>query len=204
MTQHQETVQIPVPAYRISANSIIHAGDLTQKKYIKAALSSNVITNSEEIIGKATVTDLFPGELILKDKLKSDTQVLQAGEVFVTVRTENLEQILGGNICRNMMVDVLYTDGPEKPPIVLAESAVVAAVLDEKGSSMTAPVNIAQAAMNGIAGTDKPPKFIILKVKRTESYEFTRPLNGGHILITQISEETNSNQPNQEKEETID
>ncbi len=185
---NQETVQVPVPAHKISANTIIKPEDLAQKKYIKAALNDNVVVNAQKVIGKAAVTDLYPGELILKTKLKEKLQVLGPGEVFVTVKADSLEQVLGGNICRNMVVDVIYTEETEKPPVLLAENAVVVSVLDENGKAMSEPVNVAQAAVSGITGRDKTPKYIMLKVKRNESYEFTRPLNGGHILITQVGD----------------
>lgn len=181
-------INIPVPAHRITANTIIQASDLTEKRYIKAALGTDVITNPQEIIGMATTTDLYPGELILKDKLKTEIQILNPGEVFITVKADNLEQILGGNISRSMIVDVIYTEGSDKPPVLLAENALVVAVMDENGKTMAEPVAVAQAAVQGITGRERPPKYIMLKVKRQESYEFTRPLNGGHILITQVGE----------------
>lgn len=188
VSKNQETVNVPVPAEKISANTIIQADDLTTKPYIKAAISNNVELNQQKIIGKAAVTDLYPGELVLKSKLKSNMQVLKPGEVFVTVKAESLEQILGGNICRNMIVDVIYTEEAEKPPVLLAENAIVVAVMDEKGKSMAEPVAVAQAAIQGITGREKAPQYVMLKIKRKESYEFTRPLNGGHILITQVGQ----------------
>jgi len=203
VAENQEMVSIPVPAHKITANTVIQPSDLTEKKYIKAALGADVMINPHKIIGKAAVTDLYPGELILKNKLKPDIQVLNPGEVFVTVKADNLEQILGGNICRNMIVDVIYTEDSEKPPVLLAENAVVVAVMDENGKSMIEPVAVAQAAVQGITGRERPPKYIMLKVKRQESYEFTRPLNGGHILITQVGEVKPAGNTNPKKEQNV-
>ncbi len=180
MVANQDSVMVPVPTHRIYPNQVIQKSDLMEKKILKVAVENTTVINPEEIAGMVTLTDLFPGEPIWRDKLVTPETALNAGEALVTIKAENLEQVLGGNIRPNMIVDVLYTNGPEKPPVLLAESAKVIMVLGEDGKALDAPL---------LPGAQpRTPKMVTLKVKSQEIYEFTRPLNGGFAMLAQVGQ----------------
>jgi len=191
--EHQEKISVPVPAHKIETNHVIETGDLITKTVLKASLETNDVTAVDQIVGMAAKIELYPNELILREKLESATQVLKPGEVLVTVKAENLEEILGGRIRPNMLVDVLFTANVDAPPAILAERARVIATLTQDGKPVNSEIT-AKAAITNVTGNSTQPKLILLKVKRNESYNFTKPLNGGHVLITQVGEDTtNSN-----------
>jgi len=175
---NQESVSIPVPTHRIYPNQVIKQSDLIEIRVVKSSVAPKTVTDPTQVAGKVAVTDLFPSEQIRGDKLVEPDQALKTGEAIVTVKAENLEQIMGGNIEPNMIVDVLYTGKEEEYPVLLAESAKVLSVLRGDGSTVGEGI---------LPGKDNTPKMVTLKVKKQEIYEFTRPLRGGFVMLVQVA-----------------
>lgn len=175
VSTHQDMVSIPVPARNISPGETIGAGDIVGKQFVRLAVDPVTVANSSDVVGKVAVTDLFPGEQIREDKLINQSDTLKPGEAFVSVKTDKFEAVLSGRLKSNMLVDVLCADekvAPPSPPVILAENALVMAVTNEN----------VENAEGQKAGT----RYVLLKVKKQESYNFTKPLTGGQIYFVQI------------------
>lgn len=174
VSTHQDMVTLPVPARHISPGETVGTGDITSRQFVKLAVDPAAAASSSDVVGKVTVTDLFPGEQIRKDKLIDQSDALKPEEAFVSVKTDKLEAILSGRLRPNMLVDVLCAEdkvNPPPPPVILAENALVMAVTEE-------------AAGNGQKSNTR---YVLLKVKKQESYNFTKPLTGGQIYFVQVS-----------------
>lgn len=180
--QNQETVTVPVPAHRINAGQVIQVGDLTAKKLVKAALEPDIAANTAEVVGKVSVLDLLPGEPVMKAKLIPPEGSMRSDEAMVAVRIDQLESALGGTVKPNMLVDVIYIADKDRPPVIMAEKASVMSVLAEGGST----VNVPQTGLTGLAEGGQQLRYVVLKVKRNESFEFVRPLTGGHVLLAHV------------------
>lgn len=172
VSTHQVTVALPTPARKISAGEVIAAGDLAVRHFVLAARDPAAVANPAEAVGMCSATDLYPGEQIRRDKLVSPQETLHPGEAFVTVRLEKQEQFLGGRLAPNMAVDVVWVSGEKGSPPVLLGSGVVAGVLDESGRPGGDP--------------SKPvPRFAVLRVRKEDAPNFSRPLTGGSVFVIQ-------------------
>ncbi|WP_459908242.1 CpaB family protein [Desulfotomaculum defluvii] len=183
---HQEKVKVPVVMQKVPQYSIIGPGMIEMQDKLKLATDPYAIKTLQEIEGKVAVTDLIPGEQIRSDKLANTDILLQPGEAFVTVRIEKPEQALAGQIRANSIVNVMWTAGPNSPSSILAEKARVMTLLDE-GLKPVHTASIFQGVVTNAAEQAPIAKYVMLKVKERESYEFTRPLTGGFILLSEVS-----------------
>lgn len=186
VANNQETVSLPVPAHVIYAGQVITPGDLTIRKFLKAAQEPLSVQNTTEINGMVAASDLYPMEQIRVDKLVASQNVLNTGEAYVSIKADSLEQVLGGQIRPNMQVDVYHVVNLENAPTLLAKDAVISGVVGASGK--VTPVE-----------NDPPvPKWVILKVKESDSSNFTRPIMGGKVFLSQtgyMSMSTNLNLP---------
>lgn len=172
VADNQERVELPTPAHMIYAGQVITPSDLTTRKYLKAAQEPAAAVNIAEIAGKVAATDLYPMEQIRTDKLMNPENILAEGEARVAVKVESLEQFVAGTLRPNMICVVDYTDGDKNsPPTRLSQKAILIGITDDKGTHVTS------------AGI---PRWLIFKVDARELPNFTRPLNGGKVLVSQI------------------
>ncbi|ABO49362.1 SAF domain protein [Desulforamulus reducens MI-1] len=183
---HQEKVKVPVVKQKVTQYSMIGPGMIEMQDKLKLAADPYAVKTLQEIEGKVAVTDLIPGEQIRPDKLANTDILLQPGEAFVTVRIEKPEQALAGQIRANSIVNVMWTAGPNSPSSVLAEKARVMSLMDE-GLKPVHTASVFQGVVTNATGQAPIPKYVMLKVKERESYEFTRPLTGGFILLSEVS-----------------
>lgn len=189
VADNQEMVNLPTPAHIIYAGQVITPDNITSRKFLKAAQEQTSVTDMSAIAGMVAATDLYPGEQIRADKLRSPENVLNNGEAYVSFKAESLEQIIGGQIRPNLLVDVYHVEDKNYPPVLLAKNAVISAITDDKG-------NLASKGNNTV------PKWIILRVKGNESVNFTRPLLGGKVLITQVGIKSSIDSPEENIEES--
>lgn len=184
VANNQETISLPVPAHVIYAGHVITPGDITIRKFLKAAQEPTSIQDTTEITGRVAASDLYPMEQIRADKLVPPENILNTGEAYVSIKADSLEQILGGQIQPNMQVDVYHVVDLENAPVLLAKSAIVSGIVGASGS-VTPTQN------------DPPvPKWVLLKVKETECANFTRPVMGGKVFLSQTGYmSTNVSQP---------
>lgn len=174
---------VPAPAYRINAGQVIQTGDLTTKKIFKAALEPGIATRMSEVVGRVSALDLLPGEPVMMAKLIPPESAMKNDEAMVALRIDQLQSALGGTVKPNMLVDVIYIADKDRPPVIMAEKASVMSVLAEGGS----PVNVTQTGLAGyVEGGQQQLRYVVLKVKRNESFEFVRLLTGGHVLLAHV------------------
>ncbi|WP_449241478.1 SAF domain-containing protein [Desulfoscipio gibsoniae] len=173
VAENQETVSLPTPAHIIYAGQVITPDNLTSRSYLKAAQEETSLTNISSIAGMVAATDLYPGEQIRVDKLLTPESVLNNGEAYVSFKAESLEQIIGGQIRPNLLVDIYHVEDKSYPPVILAKNAVISAITDDKGNLVP-------------KGDNAVPKWVVLKVKGNEAVNFTKPLLGGKVLVAQV------------------
>lgn len=96
----------------IPINTVISEGDLTKKYIPKDAVTNDMITNKDEIVGKAVVTKSFPGQYAIKQQLVEPNNIdpfenmdlTQYRKVSIEVPSKDA---IGGNIKRGDRVDLL-------------------------------------------------------------------------------------------------
>lgn len=172
VNDNQERVELPTPAHMIYAGQVISPTDITTRKYLKAAQEPTATVDISEIAGRVAATDLYPSEQIRTDKLLTQESILEEGEARVAVKVDSLEQFVAGSLRPNMLCIIDYTDGDQSsPPTRLSQKAILLGITDDKG--------------NNISGASVPC-WLIFKVDVRDLPNFTRPLNGGKVLIGQI------------------
>lgn len=97
----------------ISVNTVIQESDLTKKFVPKDAVTADMVTNKEEVIGKAIATKVYPGEYVIKQKLIEANQI----DPFEQMDLSNYRKIsiavdmkdaVGGNIKKGDRVDLSF------------------------------------------------------------------------------------------------
>lgn len=180
VSTHQEMISVPVPAHDIASGTIVAAGDLTTRQFVKQAFDPMACSDIQEIVGKMAVVDLYAGEMIRRDKMIPPVYALNPDEVFVTVKANKLESVLGGKLQVNMVVDVLFNAGSENPPVLLGSDALVVSITNEQSA---AGQSLEQQLQQ--QGANTLPLYVMLKIKKSESFNFARPLSGGEVYLVQ-------------------
>lgn len=102
----------------ISVNTVIQEGDLVKKYVPKDAVTADMVTNKDEIVGKAIATKVYPGEYVIKQKLIEESQI----DPFEQMDLSNYRKIslsvdmrdaVGGNLKKGDRVDLSFVGDAE-------------------------------------------------------------------------------------------
>lgn len=102
----------------ISVNTVIQEGDLVKKYIPKDAVTSDMVTDKNEVVGKAIATKVYPGEYVIKQKLIEENQI----DPFEQMDLSNYRKIslsvdmrdaVGGNLKKGDKVDLSFVGTSE-------------------------------------------------------------------------------------------
>jgi Flp pilus assembly protein CpaB len=191
VSEHKETVLVPVVEKNIPQNSIIKQDDVAMKPVKISAVDPQAERTLQDILGKVTVSPMAPGEQVRRNKITTTEYLLSLGESLVCIKTEKPESVLSGKINPGKYVNVIWLQNQNSPPQMLANRAKIVALLDDNMQ----PVNTADGQTQSIVTQVVPgqqkatPKYALLKVKESESYDFVRPLSGGFVSLIEVPAE---------------
>lgn len=201
LAEHKETVLMPVVEKSIQQNAIIGQDAVEMKPVKVGAVDPSAVRSLQDILGKVAVTPMVPGEQVRRDKLASTDYLLNPGESLVCIKTDRPDAVLAGQINPGKYVNVVWLQSQNNPPQVLASRAKIIALLDESMNpvnSTTSGVTTQSIVSQVVPGQQKPiPKYALLKVKESESYDFVRPLSGGFVSLIEVPGDPAVQQPQQ-------
>ncbi|OPY63686.1 MAG: hypothetical protein A4E56_00409 [Pelotomaculum sp. PtaU1.Bin065] len=189
LSTHQDTVLMPVVEKKIEQNTIIDNFSVEMKPVKKGAIDPLSVQSMQEILGKLAVSELVPGEQVRRDKLASPDYLLNPGEALVCVRTEKPEEVLAGQLTPGKRVNVVWLQNQNNPPQILARNAKVVSLSNENLQAVNTSTtsSVSQGIVSQVVpGQLTVPKYVLLKVKESESYDFARPLSGGFVSLVEV------------------
>ena len=102
----------------ISVNTVIQEGDIVKKYVPKDAVTADMVTDKNEVVGKAIATKVYPGEYVIKQKLIEESQI----DPFEQMDLSNYRKIslsvdmrdaVGGNLKKGDRVDLSFVGDAE-------------------------------------------------------------------------------------------
>lgn len=97
----------------IPVNTVIQEGDLVKKHIPRDAVTNDMVTNKEDVVGKAVSTKSFPGQYVIKPQLVNpeDTDPFEQMDLSnyrkISIETESKDAV-GGNLKRGDKVDLAF------------------------------------------------------------------------------------------------
>lgn len=144
----------------IPVNTVIQDGDLTKDVIPKSAVTADMITNKDDVLGKAVVNKSFAEQYIIKSQLVEPENVDPFEEMDLTNYRKvsisiSSKDAIGGNIKRGDTVDLLAIRQGEHSGDAAVESKIfmqnvlVYNVIDEAGRKYFDQTEGTDAIMNG-------------------------------------------------------
>ncbi|SHE97554.1 pilus assembly protein CpaB [Desulfofundulus australicus DSM 11792] len=162
---HRETVRVPVPARDIPPYTVISSQDVTWRDIVAGGEEPGAVRDPAEAVGKLSLTTLYRGEQIRKERLADPGLV--AGRQVVSLNVD-VARCVGGSLRAGDLVDVWWVNDPNPATgwTLAASDAVVLDIRDSAGKSVLASNNIVQQALGGAApSSSNPPAVVVLAVK---------------------------------------
>lgn len=207
----------PTLAYQytnhLTAGTEITASDLQEVKIPKEAITSDFVLNPEEVIGKATISDVYPGEYVINSHL-SDPEDL---DIFASMDLEDYVKVVipvtnatagGGLINSGDTVDLVFIGEGEamfsaedsdedKDSVVYAtrfmSDVLVYKVLNATANEVTNNVEGGPIEYDE-EGAEIPnagdAAFVVCAVTQDQMLEIMARLNKGEIHVVSRFDET--------------
>lgn len=175
---HVETVNVPVPAHDIPPYTVITPGDLTWRAVVKGGEEPGAARSPSEVVGKLSLSTLYRGEQIKKERLV-DAKLVK-GKQIVSVNID-VSRSIGGSLQPGDLVDVWWVpiDSSTEPGVgwvKVASNAVVLDVRDSSGRSVLQRSGSVQQAIAGSIGVPATPPAVAILV--VDSSEVPRVIGG--------------------------
>ncbi|WP_368263327.1 Flp pilus assembly protein CpaB [Clostridium disporicum] len=102
----------------ISANTVISQSDLVKKYVPKDAITSDMVTNTEEVVGKAIATKAYPGEYVIKQMLVEADDIdpfeqMDLSNYRKVSISVDMKDAVGGNLKKGDTVDLVFVGQAE-------------------------------------------------------------------------------------------
>lgn len=194
---------------KLVAGTVIAASDLQEVKIPKEAITPDFILDAEEVIGKAVITDAYPGEYVIKSRLSEPEDL----DVFASMDLEDYVKVVipvtnatagGGLINSGDTVDLVFVgegdqmlSGEDNEPVTYAtrfmSDVLVYKVLN--GSANEVTNNVEGGPINRDEDGQEIPNtgdaaFIVCAVTQDQMLEIMTRLSKGEIHVVSRFEET--------------
>jgi len=193
----------------IPINTIIQEGDLVKDYIPQSAVTNDMVTNIDEVLGKAVVNKSFAGQYIVKSQLVEPKNVDPFEEMDLTnyrkisISIESKDAI-GGNIKRGDRVDLLairegeYSGEAAVEAKLFMSNVLVYNVIDDGGRKYVDQTegNSAIYNENGEAVESGNLSIITLAVTAEQAEEIEARQAAGQIkIVGRFEESINANTP---------
>lgn len=162
---NKEMTRVPVPAHDIPPYTVINPQDITWKEIIKGAEEPGTISDPSEAVGKISLSTLYQGEQIRKERLVGAGLLHDKQVVSINV---DVARCVGGALKMGDLVDVWWIVDHNLPSgwQLAAVDAVVLDIRDSTGKSLLAEQAPVQALVAGTPRvTTVPPAVAVLAAR---------------------------------------
>ncbi|MCL6639340.1 MAG: SAF domain-containing protein [Firmicutes bacterium] len=162
---NKEMTRVPVPAYNIPPYTVITPQDITWKEVVKGAEEPGTISDPSEAAGKISLSTLYQGEQIRRERLADAGLLLNRQVLSINV---DVTRCVGGALKMGDLVNVWWVIDPSQPTgwQLAAADAVVLDIRDSAGRSLLAqqgPVQSLSATFSQVQSS-APPAVVIMAV----------------------------------------
>jgi len=162
---NKEMTRVPVPARNIAPYMVIEQQDVTWKEIVKGAEEQGCISDPSEAVGKISLSPLYQGEQIRRERL-ADASLL-SGKQVVSINVD-VARCVGGALKMGDLINVWWVIDPNLPSgwQLAAVDAVVLDIRDSSGKSLLAQQTPIQSLAAGVSpAPSAPPAVAIIAVR---------------------------------------
>lgn len=198
-TQTQiQPVQVYTYARDISVNTVLTEQDVTAKHIPRDAVTSEMVLNKDEIVGKAVTTKVFPNEYVIEQKLVEASAIdpfekMDLSNYRRIAIAVDMDEALGGNLKRGDKVDLAFVGEGESKESgeeftyskTFLQDLLVYSVIDDAGRKYIDQTDgtVLMTTETGEVVESGPLAVVTLAVTSAQAEEIQARLAAGEVKI---------------------